>query len=402
MTGMAGVEGLLRELAPRVLATLLRSHGDFEACEDAVQEALLAAAVQWPADGVPANPAGWLVTVASRRWTEMWRSGQARQRREVAAAAQPVPGPVSEVDDTLTLLLLCCHPLLTPASQVALTLRAVGGLTTAEIARALLVPEATIGQRISRAKRQIKASGAQFRMPPPDHLAARLSAVLTVLYLIFNEGYTASAGRALYRVELTAEAIRLTRQLHQRLPDDGEVTGLLALMLLTDARRPARIDTDGALIPLTEQDRSRWDTAAISEGASLLAQSLTTTRVGPYQLQAAIAAVHDQARRPEDTDWPQILTLYDLLHALAPSPVVALNRIVAIAMIHGPRTGLDELTAAEADPALARHYRIDAVRAHLLELADDPDGARAHYLRAAQGTLNLPEQRYLTARAARI
>jgi RNA polymerase sigma factor (sigma-70 family) len=365
------VEGLLRELAPRVLATVLRRHGDFETCEDAVQEALLAAAVQWPADGVPANPAGWLVTVASRRWTEMWRSETARRRRERTAAAQAPPGPVSAVDDTLTLLLLCCHPSLMPASQVALTLRAVDGLTTAEIARALLVPEATVAQRISRAKQRIKASGAEFRMPPRDQLAPRLSAVLTVLYLVFNEGYTASAGPTLYRPELTGEAIRLARQLHERLPDDGEVTGLLALMLLTEARRPARIDADGALVPLTDQDRSRWDSAAIAEGVALITRSLTTSRVGPYQLQAAIAAVHDQARHPEDTDWPQILTLYNLLHAVAPSPVVALNRIVAVAMVHGSRAGLDELAAAEADPALAGHYRLDAVRGHLLELAGD-------------------------------
>ncbi len=396
------VEGLLRDLAPRVLATLLRRYGDFETCEDAVQEALLAAAVQWPADGVPANPAGWLITVAFRRRTEMWRAETARRRRELAAATQPPTGPVAEADDTLTLLVLCCHPSLTPASQVALTLRAVGGLTTAEIARALLVPEATVAQRISRAKQRIKASGGQFHLPPPDQRAPRLSAVLTVLYLIFNEGYTASTGPALYRVELTAEAIRLTRQLHRRLPDDGEVTGLLALMLLTDARRPARLDPTGALVPLNEQDRTHWDAEAIAEGLALITRSLATTRAGPYQLQAAIAAVHDQARRPEDTDWPQILTLYNLVHAIAPSPVVALNRIVALAMVHGPRAGLHELTAAEADPALAGHHRLDAVRAHLLELAGHRNAARTCYLRAAHRTLSIPEQRYLTARAARI
>jgi predicted RNA polymerase sigma factor len=394
------VEGLLRDLAPRVLATVLRRHGDFETCEDAVQEALLAAAIQWPAGGVPDNPAGWLVTVASRRRTELWRAETARRRRERAAAMQPPPAPVSEGDDTLILLLLCCHPSLTPTSQVALTLRAVGGLTTAEIARALLVPEAAVAQRISRAKHRIKASGAQFQMPPPDQLAPQLSTVLTVLYLIFNEGYTASAGPTLYRVELTAEAIRLARQLHRRLPDDGEVTGLLALMLLTDARRPARIGPDGALVPLTEQDRSSWDAAAIAEGVALITRSLTTSRAGRYQLQAAIAAVHDQARHPEDTDWPEILTLYNLLHAAAPSPVVTLNRIVAVAMVHGPRAGLDELAAAETDPVLARHYRIDTVRAHLLDLAGDRDNARTLYLQAARRTLNLPEQRYLAARAA--
>jgi RNA polymerase sigma factor (sigma-70 family) len=395
------VDAALRELAPHVLAVLLRRYGDFETCEDAVQEALLAAAAQWPVDGMPDNPAGWLVTVASRRWTETWRTDQARRRRERVAAAQPSPGPVSGFDDTLTLLLLCCHPSLTPASQVALTLRAVGGLTTAEIARALLVPGATVGQRISRAKQTIKASGAPFRMPPPDQLATQLRAVLTVLYLIFNEGYTASAGSSLYRVELSAEAIRLARQLHQRLPDDGEVTGLLALMLLTDARRPARTGPDGALIPLAEQDRNRWDGPAIAEGTALLTRSLATTRAGPYQLQAAIAAVHDHARRPEETDWPQILTLYNLLRVVAPNPIVTLNRIVALAMVHGPDAGLAELARAEADPALAGHHRVDAVRAHLLELAGDREAARGWYLRAARRTLSVPEQRYLTARAAR-
>ena len=395
------IDAALRELAPRVLAVLLRRYGDFETCEDATQEALLAAATQWPADGMPNNPAGWLVTVASRRWTESWRADQARRRRERVVAVLPPPGPAPEADDTLTLLLLCCHPSLTPASQVALTLRAVGGLTTAEIARALLVPDATIGQRISRAKQTIKASGARFRMPPPAQLATQLRAVLTVLYLIFNEGYTASAGPSLYRVELTAEAIRLTRQLHRRLPDDGEVTGLLALMLLTDARRPARTGPDGALIPLAEQDRSLWDAAAVAEGTALITRSLATTRAGPYQLQAAIAAVHDQARRPEDTDWPQILTLYNLLRVLAPSPIVTLNRIVALAMVQGPDTALAELATAEGDPALAGHHRSDAVRAHLLELAGDRDAARRCYLRAARRTLSVPEQRYLIGRAER-
>jgi RNA polymerase sigma factor (sigma-70 family) len=392
------IDAALRDLAPRVLAVLLRRYGDFETCEDAVQEALLAAASQWPADGMPDNPAGWLVTVASRRWTEAWRADQARMRRERVVAVQPLPGPVSEHDDTLTLLLLCCHRSLTPASQVALTLRAVGGLTTTEIARAMLVPDATVGQRISRAKQMVKASGARFHMPPPDQLAMQLGPVLTVLYLIFNEGYTASAGPSLYRVELTAEAIRLARQLHQRLPDDGEVTGLLALMLLTDARRPARTGPDGALIPLADQDRSRWDGRAIAEGTALITRSLATTPAGPYQLQAAIAAVHDAARRPEDTDWPQILTLYNLLCVVAPGPIVTLNRIVALAMVDGPGAGLAEL--ATADPVLAGHHRIDAVRAHLLDLAGDRAAARTCYLRAARRTLSVPEQRYLTARAA--
>ncbi|MEP7179813.1 MAG: DUF6596 domain-containing protein, partial [Pseudonocardiales bacterium] len=286
MTATAGVEELLRELAPQVLAILVRQQGNFDVSEDAVQEALLAAATQWPAEGMPDNPTGWLITVASRRRIELWRNEAARRRREEIAAQQapPTPEPVSEVDDTLTLLLLCCHPSLTPVSQVALTLRAVGGLNTAEIARAFFVPEATVAQRISRAKQRIKVSGAEFRIPPPDELASRVAAVLHVLYLIFNEGYTASSGSALLRVELSAEAIRLTRQLRDRLPDDGEVAGLLALMLLTDARRPARTRPDGALVPLAEQDRSRWDAAAIGEGVSLISATLATAPVGPYQL----------------------------------------------------------------------------------------------------------------------
>jgi RNA polymerase sigma factor (sigma-70 family) len=401
---MAAVEDLLRELAPQVLGAVVRHHGGFDTCEDAVQEALLAAAMQWPAEGIPANPRGWLITVASRRRTEMWRTDTARLRREETAYSLGAPGaePVPAVDDSLTLLVLCCHPSLTAASQVALTLRAVGGLTTAEIARAFLVPEATIGQRISRAKQRIKASGAEFRLPPPDEFVARIGAVLHVLYLIFNEGYTASSGTALHRVELSAEAIRLTRQLHDRLPDDGEVAGLLALMLLSDARRPARTRPDGALIPLAEQDRSRWDTAAIAEGVALITRTLARAPIGPYQLQAAIAAVHDGAPCAADTDWAQILGLYDLLHVIAPGPMVTLNRIVALAMVHGPRAGLEHLAAAESDPGLAGHHRVHAVRAHLLDLAGDADAARAEYRFAARSTLSAPEQRYLESRAARL
>jgi RNA polymerase sigma factor (sigma-70 family) len=402
LSAAARFEDLLRELAPRVLAVLVRRRGDFDACEDAVQEALLAAAVQWPAEGLPDNPAGWLVTVASRRLTERRRREQARRRREEAAAAlspSAAPEPVPAVDDTLTLLLLCCHPSLTPVSQVALTLRAVGGLTTAEIARALLVPEATVAQRISRAKQRIKASGARFRLPPPAERAQRVAAVLHVLYLIFNEGYTASSGPALHRVELTGEAIRLARELHRRLPDDGEVAGLLALLLLTDARRPARTRPDGSLVPLAEQDRSRWDAAAIAEGVALITATLASAPVGPYQLQAAIAAVHDEAPSAEATDWPQILALYELLAHLAPGPMVTLNRVVALAMVRGPRAGLEELAAAEADPALAGHHRVDAVRAHLLELAGDREAARAHFRLAARRTLSIPERRYLLSKA---
>ncbi|GAA1612271.1 sigma factor-like helix-turn-helix DNA-binding protein [Kribbella sancticallisti] len=405
------IEQLLRELAPQILGPLVRRYGGFDTCEDAVQEALLAAALQWPADGVPDNPKGWLITVASRRRIEMLRSEVARQRREETVAALEPPAPASSsaspssepltaaVDDSLTLLFLCCHPSLTPPSQVALTLRAVGGLTTGEIARGFLVPESTIGQRISRAKAKIKASGAEFRLPPREELADRLAAVLHVLYLIFNEGYTASSGESLHRAELSAEAIRLTRQLHEQLPDEGEVAGLLALMLLTDARRPARTSPDGALIPLPEQDRSLWTAPFIAEGTELVETTLRTAPVGPYQLQAAIAAVHAEAARAEDTDWRQILVLYELLETLAPGPMVTLNRIVAVAMVHGPQAGLERLESAAADPALKDHHRVEAVRAHLLELAGDLTAAREAYRLAAQLTLSLPEQRYLTTRA---
>jgi RNA polymerase sigma factor (sigma-70 family) len=398
------VEELLRELAPQVLGALLRRFGGFDTCEDAVQEALLAAALQWPAEGVPDSPRGWLMTVASRRRTELWRNEAARRRREetVASQAPPAPEPNPAVDDTLTLLLLCCHPSLTPVSQVALTLRAVGGLNTAEIARAFLVPEATVGQRISRAKQRIRASGAEFRLPPEAERSERMGAVLHVLYLIFNEGYTASSGSALQRVEPTTEAIRLTRQLRDRLPADGEVAGLLALMLLTDARRPARTRSDGALVPLAEQDRRRWDARAIAEGVSLITETLASAPVGPYQLQAAIAAVHDEAARFEDTDWRQILGLYELLNATGPGPMVTLNRIVAVAMVHGPRAALQQLAAAETDPALAGHHRVEAVRAHLLDMAGDREAARAHYRLAARRTLSVPEQRYLDSRAAQL
>jgi len=398
------VERLLRDLAPDVLGALVRHYSDFGTCEDAVQEALLAAAVQWPREGVPANPTGWLITVASRRRIELWRNESARRRREKSAAMLEPPDapPAPAVDDTLTLLLLCCHPSLTAASQVALTLRAVGGLTTAEIARAFLVPESTVAQRISRAKQRIKASGAQFRLPPPEERSERMTAVLHVLYLIFNEGYTASSGSALHRVELTSEAIRLTRQLRILLPEDGEVAGLLALMLLTEARRPARTRPDGGLVPLAEQDRSQWDEAAIAEGVALITTTLATAPIGPYQLQAAIAAVHDEAPSPEETDWRQILGLYDLLHVMVPGPMVTLNRIVAVAMVHGPQAGLEQLASAEADPALAGHHRLHAVRAHLHDMAGDREAARTHYVLAARRTLSIPERRYLERQASRL
>ncbi len=381
-----------------MLGAVVRRYGDFDTCEDAVQEALLAASQQWPVDGVPSSPKGWLITVAARRRIEMLRNEAARRRREEGSYAEPPP--VSSIDDSLTLLLLCCHPSLTTVSQVALTLRAVGGLTTAEIARALLLPEKTVGQRISRAKQRIKEAGARFVLPPEAERAERLAAVRHVLYLIFNEGYTASAGSRLQRVELSAEAIRLTRQLRAQVPDDGEVAGLLALMLLTDARRPARVTAGGDLVPLAEQDRSSWDATAIAEGVALVTEALRRAPIGPFQVQAAIAAVHDEAARAEDTDWPQILQLYGVLAVLAPSPMVTLNRIVALAEVHGPAAALARL--AEAERELAGHHRVAAVRAHLLEMAGDRVAARDEYRSAARLTLSVPEQRYLESRAARL
>lgn len=395
------IAALLRELTPRVLGVLVRRNGNFDDCEDAVQEALLAAATNWPVDGVPNNPTGWLITTSTRRLVEIWRKESARRRREDAYALEPTPSPggVPGVDDTLALLFLCCHPELAVPSQVALTLRALGGLTTAEIARALLLPEATVGQRISRAKARIRDTGAQFRMPTACERDERLPAVLRTLYLIFNEGYTATSGRVLNRVELTSEAIRLTRQLRVSLPDEGEVAGLLALMLLTDARRGARTGPDGSLIPLAEQDRRRWDRNTIAEGVAIIEATLPVAKPGPYQLQAAIAAVHDEAADAGATDWPQILALYDVLTALAPGPMVALNRTVAIAMVRGPAAALAELNGVAADPALRGHHRVDAVRAHLLDELGDHDAAREYYLRAAQRTRSLPERRYLLGRA---
>jgi RNA polymerase sigma factor (sigma-70 family) len=398
----ARVEDLLRQEAPRVLAALVRRYGRFDACEDAVQEALLAAAVQWRDRGVPESPGGWLFTVAARRLTDTVRSEQARKRREEHVAAEPAAPPPPDEDDTLTLLLLCCHPALSPASQVALTLRAVGGLTTAQIANAFLVPEATMAQRISRAKQSIRAAGASFELPPEPERAERMRVVLHVLYLIFNEGYTATSGFDLQRPDLTAEAIRLTREVHRLLPDDGEVAGLLALMLLTDARRAARTGPGGDLIPLAEQDRGLWNGAAIEEGAALVTDALSRAPLGPYQLQAAIAAVHAEAHRAEDTDWPQIAKLYELLAASWPSPVVTLNQAVAVAMVDGPRAALDMLEALDGDDRMSEHHRLAAVRAHLLEMAGDTEAARAGYRAAARRTASVPEQRYLEARAARL
>jgi RNA polymerase sigma factor (sigma-70 family) len=401
-------ENLLRALAPQVLGAVMRRFGDFAAAEDAVQEALLAAALQWPEEGVPENPRGWLIHVAARRMTDCLRADLARRRREAVVVMQEpsLVEPAGEIqpeqDDTLVLLFMCCHEALTRPSAIALTLRAVGGLTTAEIASAFLVPESTMAQRISRAKHSIKTSSLPFRMPTDRERAERLSAVLHVLYLIFNEGYATSAGPSLHRTDLSNEAIRLTRAVHQLLPGDCEVAGLLALMLLTDARRQARTGPDGELIPLTEQDRTLWERQPIAEGIALITAALAKGSVGPYQLQAAIAAVHDEAARAEDTDWAQILALYGLLKRMSENPMVALNHAIAVAMVEGPAAGLARLDALDADGRLAGHYRMDAVRAHLLEMAGDHPAAIAHYRAAARGTKSIPERDYLTTKAARI
>ena len=406
------VEHLLRELAPQVLGAVARRHADFAAAEDAVQDALIAAAAQWPAEGVPGNPRGWLFRVAIRRLTDHMRSELARHRREEAVATllvadavlmppyDPEMGP--DRDDTLLLLFMCCHPALTPASAIALTLRAVGGLTTAEIASAFFVPEATMAQRISRAKQSIKASRIPFSMPTAEERAERLRSVLHVLYLIFSEGYASSVGPELKRTDLSNEAIRLMRAIHGLLPNDGEVAGLLALMLLTDARRSARTGAGGELIPLDEQDRTLWNQALIAEGIALISSTLTRGSIGSYQLQAAIAAVHGEAPRAEDTDWPQIFALYGLLERMADNPMVSLNRAIAAAMIYGPAAGLELIAALDSDARVKGHYRLDAVRGHLFQMAGNRDRAIAHFRAAAERTMSIPERNYLAAKAARL
>ena len=395
-------EDLLRDLAPQVLGILVRRRGQFDACEDAVQDALLAAARQWPDGGVPDKPRSWLVTVASRRLVDEWRSEGARRRREESAAALEITdhGLVPQQDDTLTLLFLCCHPSLSVPSQLALPLRAVGGLTPAEIAKAFLVPETTMAQRISRAKESIRNAGMRFELPPESERADRLRVVMQALYLVFNEGYLASSGPEVNRADLTTEAIRLARMLHLLVPGEGEVAGLLALMLLTDARRAARTAADGSIVPLDEQQRDLWNSAQIAEGVELLTRTLGTVPVGPYQLQAAIAAVHDEAHAAKETDWPQILALYEVLERVSPSPVVTLNRAVALAMVHGPRAGLAVVGTLDDDDRMAHNHRLESVRAHLLELAGDLAAARNSYQRAARMTASLPEQRYLALKAA--
>lgn len=402
-------ERLLRELAPQVLGAVTRRYHDFAAAEDAVQEAMLAAFTQWPQEGIPQNPRGWLIQVASRRMTDHLRSAIARREREAevareADAVAPMIDLESDMDpdDTLILLFMCCHPALTTSSAIALTLRAVGGLTTGEIANAFLVPEATMAQRISRAKQNIKASGAPFRLPSPQEYPERLPAVLHVLYLIFSEGYVSSIGAHLQRLDLAQEAIRLTRGMANLLRGDAEVAGLLALMLLTDARSHARTGPNEELIPLDKQDRSLWDRSKISEGTELLTAALSKGTVGLYQLQAAVAAVHDEAPRAEDTDWPQILALYELLKRVSPGPMVLLNHAIAAAMVHGPAKGLELLTALDSDSRLSGHYRLDAVRAHLLEMLGKYPDAIRHYRIAAARTTSIPERNYLMTQAARL
>jgi RNA polymerase sigma factor (sigma-70 family) len=402
---------LLRELTPQVLGAVIRRFRDFAASEDAVQEALIAAATQWPRDGLPENPRAWLIHIASRRIADHVRAETARRHREALVVSLVPPEDqialaadeaTPERDDTLDLLFMCCHPVLSPSSAIALTLRAVGGLTTFEIAKAFLVPEATMAQRISRAKQSIKESGVPFQIPTAEERAARLGSVMHVLYLIFNEGYTATSGPELQRSDLSGEAIRLTRMLHRLVPDDTEVAGLLALMLLTDARRAARTGPSGELIPLDQQDRTRWDRSMIAEGVALLTATLPRGAVGPYQVQAAIAAVHDEATSAEETDWPQILGLYGLLQRMSDNPMVTLNHAIAVAMVHGPAAGLERLDALARDPRLEDHHRLDAVRAHLLERAGDHEGAIAHYRRAAERTTSVSERNYLLTHAARL
>jgi len=399
-----GIEDLLRQCAPQVLATLAHRHGQqFDLCEDAVQEALLAALVQWPQEGIPQSPRAWLLTVASRWLIDRWRSDHFRRERETATApSEALPDVRPSHDDTLTLLFLCCHPALTPSAQIALTLRAVGGLTTTEIAAAFLVPESVMAKRITRAKRAIRLAGARFEPPPPEQRTERVRVVLHVLYLMFNEGYAATTGASLLRADLTVEAIRLTRLLHAILPDHGEAAGLLALMLLTEARRTARTDPTGRLIPLEEQDRSLWDSAVVDEGLALLHQTLGATTVGPYQIQAAIAALHDQAATPDETDWRQILALYDVLQTIAPGPLVRLSQAVAMSHVHGPTAALALIGTLDTDARLAHNHRLDAVRAHLLEQTGDRAGAKAAYERAARAATNRSEQHYLRLRAANL
>ena len=395
----ARLEDVWRSEAPHVLAALVRRYGDFDAAEDAVQEALVDAARQWPGEGTPTNPRGWLVTVAGRRLVDRWRADGARTAREEADTRRTPATDVSDHDDSLTLLLLCCHPALSRPSQVALTLRAVGGLTTAQVAHGFLVPESTMAQRISRAKATLREVDAPFALPAAAELPERTAAVAQVLYLVFTEGHTATTGTGLTDTRLADEAIRLTRELHRHLPDVGEVSGLLALMLLTDSRRAARLDADGSLVPLAEQDRSRWDRGQVAEGVRLVEAALPVGPVGPYQLQAAIAAVHAEAATAADTDWPQVDALYRMLADLTPGPMVTLNHAVAVAEVDGPDAALAMLEPLRDDRRLRHHHRLHAVRAHLLDRAGRPAEAREEYAEAARLATSIPEQRYLNTKA---
>lgn len=396
------LEHLLRTEAPQVLGALVRRFGHFDIAEDAVQDALLAAAQQWPTRGIPEHPRGWLIRVGYRRMIDQLRADQFRQRREYQLASQPAPASTDEpvADDSLTLLFLCCHPILSPVSQVALTLRAVGGLTTAEIAHAYGVTEVAMGQRISRAKQQIKSAGGRFVLPSAEDRENRLITVLQVLYLIFNEGYAATAGEQLHRVDLTTEAIRLTRLLHRLLPDEPEIAGLLSLMLLNDARRPARTTEAGDLVTMEHQQRDLWNKALTAEGIALITAAMHRRQVGPYQLQAAIAALHNGAPNYAETDWPQIAALYAWLEQLTPTPPVRLSRAVAVAMAHGPRRGIALLDSLADDPLIRQRER--AVRAHLLELDGDTQQAAELFREAATLTDNLAERRYLEGRAQQL
>jgi len=395
-----GLEGRLRDLAPLALAAVVRRHGNFADAEDAVQEALVAAATSWPETGEPDNPLGWLLAVAGRRLTDQHRRDDARRRREQLAASWSLgrPDQLSGRDDTLILVFMCCHPDLTPGAAIPLTLRAVGGLTTREIAAAFLVPEPTMAQRISRAKARIKQSDVPFALPSPEERPARLRSVLHVLYLLFNEGYASNTGPELARTDLSGEAIRLTRMVRHALPHDPEVAGLLALMLLTEARRPARTGPDGELVPLAEQDRRLWDRALITEGLSIAAEALRRGQVGEYQVQAAIAALHDEAPAHAETNWSEILALYTLLEQMTGNPMVALNRAVAVAMVHGPGAGLELLDGLAGE--LSDHHRLHAVRAHLLEELGDHDAAATEFRAAADRATNPRERDYLTTKAA--
>jgi RNA polymerase sigma factor (sigma-70 family) len=440
------LEAAIRTGAPKALATLVRRYGVFDQCEDAVQEALLAASMQWREHGVPEQPVGWLISVAGRRLMDGWRRDNARRQRELTDYLRtPVVAEIEDSDDTLRLLILCCHPTLSAASQLALTLRSVGGLTTAEVAAALLVPESTVAQRISRAKRQIKDAGARFELPTGDQYDERLRAVLQVLYLIFNEGHTASSGDNLQRLDLAVEALRITRMLHDSLeprrpqhsvdaapaqhhPTDadpdrhhpttpaparapatatptaptGEVSGLLALMILTHARRDARSGPGGDLVPADRQDRTRWYSSEIAEGTTLIEAALQSGRLGPYQLEAAIAAVHSEADSVDSTDWEQIAGLYRILAEIDPGPMVRLGQAVAVAMTDGPDAGIAIVDALAADRHLGDHHRRLSVLAHLHELAGRYDAARAQYEAALHRTRNTAEQNYLRDRLTRL